>query len=169
MRGVDNRQQFMLEEFYKREKIWGADNYLCGFAAGIVLVIAAILLIMPVQVWEGDYGMIGYCLLLELMGMGLYIRQYCMFREDGKSKSGHGLSGGVCAGGSGYVFCLESADAASVLSGSADAFLGSRKFFTRFRYHDKIRGVTVEKSDWQIRFMQFLKQVLGKGIKGGKT
>lgn len=89
MRGVDNRQQFMLEEFYKREKIWGADNYLCGFAAGIVLVIAAILLIMPVQVWEGDYGMIGYCLLLELMGMGLYIRQYCMFREDGKNKSVH--------------------------------------------------------------------------------
>lgn len=91
MRGIDNKQQFMLGEFYKREKIWWTDSYLNGFAAGIVLVITAILLIMPVQVWEGDYGMIGYCLLLELMGMGLYVRQYCVFREDGKNKNVYGI------------------------------------------------------------------------------
>lgn len=87
MRGIDKGQQAMLDKFYRRQKIWGADYYLYGFAAGIVLVIAAILLIMPFQVWEGDHGMIGYCVLLELMGMELYRRQYCMLREDGKNKT----------------------------------------------------------------------------------
>ena len=36
----------------------------------------------------------------------------------------HGLSGGVCVGVSGYIFCLEPVDAISVLSGSADALFG---------------------------------------------
>ena len=47
----------------------GTDHYLYGFTSGIVLAITGILLIMPFQIWEGDYGMVGYCVILELMGM----------------------------------------------------------------------------------------------------
>lgn len=87
MNMFDEKQQLLLKDFYKQEKIWGSDYYLFGFVAGILLFPAMILLIMPFQIWEGDYQVLGTSLLIELMAMEMYVRQYCEFREDGKRKS----------------------------------------------------------------------------------
>ena len=46
-----------------------------------------ILLIMPFQIWEGDYQVLGITFFTELMGLEIYVKQYCEFREDGKRKS----------------------------------------------------------------------------------
>ncbi len=91
MRENNKKQQLLLDEFYRREKIWGPDHYLYGFTSGIVLAITGILLIMPFQIWEGDYGMVGYCVILELMGMDFYVKQYSMLREGGENKGVYGI------------------------------------------------------------------------------
>lgn len=87
MRAIDEKQQLLLKEFYHQEKIWGTDYYLCNFVAGILLFPAMLLYIMPFQIWEGDYQVLGITFFIELMGMESYIKQYCEFREDGKRKS----------------------------------------------------------------------------------
>ena len=87
MKVIDEKQQLLLKEFYKQEKLWGTDNYLSGFLAGILLFPAMILLIMPFQIWEGDYQVPCIIFFTELMGLEIYVKQYCEFREDGKNKS----------------------------------------------------------------------------------
>lgn len=87
MNVIDEKQQLLLKNFYRQEKIWAADHYLFNVVSGIVLFPAMILFIMPFQIWEGDYQVLGIVSLIELMGMELYIRQYCEFRQDGERKS----------------------------------------------------------------------------------
>lgn len=86
MKVMDEKQQLLLKEFYKHEKLWGPDYYLSGFVAGILLFPAMILLIMPFQVWEGDYQVPCIIFFIELMGLEIYVKQYCEFREDGIRK-----------------------------------------------------------------------------------
>lgn len=87
MMGIDEKQQFLLDQFYKKEKLWGADYYLSDVVSGIILSITMIMLIMPVQLWEGDVTAIGIALILELMGMECYVRRYLWLRENGVNKS----------------------------------------------------------------------------------
>lgn len=87
MKGIDEKQQILLKNFYAQEKIWGTDYYLFDFVAGILLFPAMILFIMPFQIWEGDYQVQGICFLIELMGLEMYVKQYCEFRDEGKRRS----------------------------------------------------------------------------------
>lgn len=87
MNAMDEKQQLLLKDFYSQEKIWAADYYLYDVVAGILLFPAMILLIMPFQIWEGDYQVLGIVFFIELMGMELHVKQYCEFREAGERKS----------------------------------------------------------------------------------
>lgn len=87
MRVCNEEHQLLLKDFYGQEKIWGTDYYLFNFVAGLLLFPAMILFIMPFQIWEGDYQVPGIAFIIELMGMELYVKRYCEFREDGKRKS----------------------------------------------------------------------------------
>lgn len=87
MRAIDEKQQLLLRDFYDRQKIWGTDYYLFYFVAGILLFPAMLLFIMPFQIWEGDCQVLGIVFFIELMGMELFVKRYCEFREDGKRKS----------------------------------------------------------------------------------
>ena len=66
MKVIDKKQQKLLDEFFQRERLLGLDYYGFGIAAGIVLAIAALLSVVPYQVWEGNRMMMGHGALLEV-------------------------------------------------------------------------------------------------------
>ncbi|MDE7477080.1 MAG: hypothetical protein K2M91_03870 [Lachnospiraceae bacterium] len=88
MKAMEEKQQVLLDTFFGQEKIWWQDYYGTNIAAGIILFIGMILLIMPYQIWDNDaYQMYLHSMMLELMGMEMYLKRYAAFREDGKVKS----------------------------------------------------------------------------------
>ncbi len=86
MKVIDKKQQKLLDEFFQRERLLGLDYYGFGIAAGIVLAIAALLSVVPYQVWEGNRMMMGHVSLLEVTGMEMYMMQYRDLREDGRNR-----------------------------------------------------------------------------------
>lgn len=83
---MDQRQQILLDDFYSKQKIWWPDYFYGNIVAMICLPIAMMLLIVPYQVWEGDHQILGPILLLELMGLEMYVKRYYQFQEGGKNK-----------------------------------------------------------------------------------
>lgn len=84
---MNKKTQILLEKFYEEEKTWWRDCYGLHIAALIILPIAMFLLILPCQIWEGDYTILPMYVMLELMGLEFDMKRYFQFRENGKIKS----------------------------------------------------------------------------------
>ena len=85
---MNHKQQILLDNFFENKNTWFSNGYLYKFVAGILLFIAALMYIMPYQLWEGDYKIMILIFYLELMGLEIYLTSYCHFiDEDGKIKN----------------------------------------------------------------------------------
>lgn len=79
---IDRKQQILLDKFFAEEKIWNPNYWGNCLAGGIMFVIAMFLFIMPIQLWEGDYTPLFTMLIMELIGLEVYLGRYCQFREE---------------------------------------------------------------------------------------
>ena len=52
---MEQRQQELLDQFFQQEKVWCSDFVVSRMVAGLCIGITMLLLIMPVQIWEGEF------------------------------------------------------------------------------------------------------------------
>ncbi len=81
---MEQRQQELLDQFFQQEKVWCSDFVVSRMVAGLCIGITMLLLIMPVQIWEGEFQVMFFMFLPELIGIQMFLNPYCKITEDGK-------------------------------------------------------------------------------------
>lgn len=77
-------QQELLDKFFQQEKIWCSDYVISRMVAGLCIGIAMMILVMPMQIWEGEFQVLFFILGPELIGIQMFLNSYCKITEDGK-------------------------------------------------------------------------------------
>lgn len=78
----NHEKEVLLDEFFKNRETWSPNSYGYKIISVILLSLSIFILIMPYQIWEGDYISVIFLFYLELIGLETYLKPYCNFWED---------------------------------------------------------------------------------------
>lgn len=83
------KQQELLQQFFKEETTWCPEHVGYHIAAVILIGISMILCMMPYQVWDlpGDSQVCFIWIMLYLMGVTFYMQKYNNYKEGTKTKA----------------------------------------------------------------------------------
>lgn len=79
---MNHKQEVLLDKFFSNVELWWPNSYGNKVVSFIMLPLAIFLLILPCQMWEGDYHLIIMVFLLEFMGLEMYLKPYFVFLDD---------------------------------------------------------------------------------------
>lgn len=81
---METRQQELLDQFFQQEKVWCSDYVVSRMAAGICIGITMMVLMMPVQIWEGKFQVLFLIFGPVLIWIQMFLNPYCKITENGK-------------------------------------------------------------------------------------
>lgn len=86
---ADQKQQELLQQFFKEETTWCPEHVGYHIAAVIVIGISIIPCIMPYQVWDfpENSPVCFSCIMLYLLGVTYYMQKYNNYKEGTKTKA----------------------------------------------------------------------------------
>lgn len=86
---ADQKQQELLQQFFKEETTWCPEHVGYHLAAVILIGISMILCMMPYQIWDfpEDSQVCFIWIMLYLMGVTYYMQKYNNYKEGTKTKA----------------------------------------------------------------------------------
>lgn len=83
-RMMEQRQQELLDRFFQQEKVWCPGYVISRMVAGLCIGITMLLLIMPAQIWEGEFQVLFFMLVPELIGIQMFLNHIVKLQKTGK-------------------------------------------------------------------------------------
>lgn len=80
------KEQMMLEGFFKEIKVWYPGYWGFDFVGRLFIFLTMIQLLVPFQLWEGNYKPLFIVFYMELLGVEFCMKKYCHVKEGGKVK-----------------------------------------------------------------------------------